>query len=811
MSENIFQQEIFKNLLSDFISQAQTTNQETKKYKQQQVAEFEISAGFGIGRPTRVPWIGFFAKGQTPQEGIYPVFLYYKKDDLLVLAYGVSQTNSPNVNWGRVVQEKTLVKGYLEDKGIQNNYKDASGIMYGASYVKSSFSNISKNILNTPSIIDNICADLVVLLDEYREALKNIYQHVLQHDLKVQRNDSADTVAEDEAENLSADFDMAQDWWPELTDYAPGFDKKQWVNMLEDKNIFNKDSLVIMKCILDCGGVASCAQLKEKYGRTANYYNTGSSRLAKRIFQATNCPVSQRNNGKSRWWPILYQGKFTETNKGDRFLWRLRPELMAALQDCDLSMIPLYEAELPRTLQGPMDSAFESALAQGKKIVKVAPGRDALHWQECLNNGYICLGWDAVGDLRQYPNKEIFQKAFHDTGRYDYFPQSQRKSNEVWLFKELQPGDIIVANKGMSKVLALGVVTEEYNFDDNRQDHKHIVRVQWNTTYEKEIPAQRIWGTTTVREVEPELFLAILGKQEFPPTSLTTPQCPAYIEHDFLDEVFLDAAQYAVLKSLVLYKKNVVLQGAPGVGKTFAAQRLAWSIMGEKDQSRCMVVQFHQSYAYEDFIMGYRPTENGGFSLKYGPFYAFCEKAREDGRPHFFIIDEINRGNLSKIFGELLMLIEHDKRNHIAQLLYAKEAFSVPENVYIIGMMNTADRSLALIDYALRRRFAFYELHPAFGCPTFMEKQKNILNGTCSALLGQIAALNQEITNDPGLGRGFRIGHSYFCFDAPQELITTKLTAVVEYEIIPLLEEYWFDAPEKTNEWAERLRQVLRD
>ena len=179
-----------------------------------------------------------------------------------------------------------------------------------------------------------------------------------------------------------------------------------------------------------------------------------------------------------------------------------------------------------------------------------------------------------------------------------------------------------------------------------------------------------------------------------------------YTADDFLHDVFMDEDRYNILKALLLTKKNVILQGAPGVGKTFAAKRLAYSIMGEKDTNRVKMVQFHQSYSYEDFIMGFRPTETG-FELKKGVFYEFCRKASEDDRPYFFIIDEINRGNLSKIFGELFMLIESDKRGVELQLLYADEQFSIPSNVYIIGMMNTADRSLAMLDYALRRRFAF--------------------------------------------------------------------------------------------------------
>lgn len=202
---------------------------------------------------------------------------------------------------------------------------------------------------------------------------------------------------------------------------------------------------------------------------------------------------------------------------------------------------------------------------------------------------------------------------------------------------------------------------------------------------------------------------------------------PIYTSEDFLSEVYMSRGNYDILSNLLINKKNIIMQGAPGVGKTFAAKRLAYSMMGVKDPSRVMMVQFHQGYSYEDFIMGFRPASTG-FELKKGPFYSFCKKAELDlENDYYFIIDEINRGNLSKIFGELFMLIENDKRGVSLQLLYSDEKFSVPENVYIIGMMNTADRSLAMLDYALRRRFAFFEFSPAFETDGFRQyrQEKN--------------------------------------------------------------------------------------
>ena len=295
------------------------------------------------------------------------------------------------------------------------------------------------------------------------------------------------------------------------------------------------------------------------------------------------------------------------------------------------------------------------------------------------------------------------------------------------------------------------------------------------------------------------------GEEELEETRI---QYPFYTEDDFLEEVYMSQTDYDVLTNLLRNKKNVILQGAPGVGKTFAAKRLAYSLMGIKDPNRVMMVQFHQNYSYEDFIMGFRPSASG-FELKKGPFYNFCKKAGEDKEnDYFFIIDEINRGNLSKIFGELFMLIENDKRGVPLQLLYSDEKFDVPENVYIIGMMNTADRSLAILDYALRRRFAFFELSPAFSTEGFTKYRVEKENPKFDRLIDSIENLNRVIENDDSLGRGFRIGHSYFCTKSVVD--DMWLNSVITYEILPLLSEYWFDEPSKVKNWEHTLRSSIQ-
>ena len=283
-----------------------------------------------------------------------------------------------------------------------------------------------------------------------------------------------------------------------------------------------------------------------------------------------------------------------------------------------------------------------------------------------------------------------------------------------------------------------------------------------------------------------------------------------YTKKDFLSEVFMSEEDYDSLYAILRKKKNVVLQGAPGVGKTYIAKRLAYSMIGKEDAERVMLVQFHQSYSYEDFIMGFRPDDEG-FKLRTGAFYNFCKKAESDiDNDYFFIIDEINRGNLSRIFGELFMLIEDDKRGTSLQLLYSDEQFAVPENLYIIGMMNTADRSLAMLDYALRRRFAFFNIKPGFETNGFKKYLKGLKNKKLDNLIYCIENLNNDISTDESLGDGFCIGHSYFCNLEAEEINDRELSGIVEYEIIPLLKEYWFDEPSKFNNWSSNLRRAMK-
>lgn len=422
-------------------------------------------------------------------------------------------------------------------------------------------------------------------------------------------------------------LEKINEWWPALEEYNPDISTKKWLELLKDKEIFNDNSIKVLKALSTYPEGASCKELAEKFGKEPQFYNNVSWNLGLRVHNATNCPLFTGKNEEEKYWPVIYLCKKQDRDKNGSYVFKFRKEL------------------------------------------------------------------------------EIALKVF---------------------------------------------------FEDKTK---------------------------------------------------------GYSKQNFLSEVFMVEEAYKKLVALLKRKKNIILQGAPGVGKTYAAKRLAYSLIGAKDDSKIEMVQFHQNYSYEDFVMGYRPSENG-FNLQKGVFYEFCQKARNDlENDYYFIIDEINRGNLSSIFGELLMLIESDYRDEPVTLVYKKEEkFSVPHNVYIIGMMNTADRSIAMIDYALRRRFSFFTMQPGFETEGFKQMQKEAHSEIFNELIKRLIELNKDIAEDTSLGEGFCIGHSYFVYDKDKPQtggVYAWLKNVIEYDICPMIDEYWFDDKDKANGWKKTLLGVF--
>ncbi len=431
-------------------------------------------------------------------------------------------------------------------------------------------------------------------------------------------------------------------------------------------------------------------------------------------------------------------------------------------------------------------------------------------WDTFYDEGIMGMNFEALGDLSQYESKEAMKDRLREA--IDPSRSYRNIAHASWQFaNEIKVNDVVFVKKGQYLV-GRGIVQSDYYHDENHPTFDSLRKVEWthNGLFK---PTER-FTTKYLTDLTPYTeFVRMLNSLfdiEEEEVGEDINELPTYEKEDFLAEVYMDESEYWTLVNLLKTKKNVILQGAPGVGKTYAAKRLAYSIMGVKDPNRVAMVQFHQSYSYEDFIMGFRPSEKN-FELKKGAFYNFCKKAEIDNeKDYFFIIDEINRGNMSKIFGELFMLIENDKRGQTLQLLYSNEMFSVPKNVYIIGMMNTADRSLALLDYALRRRFSFFELRPGFDSKGFMKLKASINDERFSRLIDCVKDLNESISMDDSLGTGFCIGHSYFCIKDYESKRDFVLSNIVEYDIIPMLKEYWFDEPQKVRNWSESLRNSIR-
>ena len=563
-----------------------------------------------------------------------------------------------------------------------------------------------------------------------------------------------------------------RDWYP--TDYDPGLTVADWVALLNDKEIFTEKSLAVMRRIKDYGGQATCKQLSVKYGETPWFYNGVSIGLAKRVAEKTGCPVPRRDVEDSYWWPVLYIGKRGGKEAAGNFIWKLRDELAQALDQVGLSQVPLY-------------------------VVPQEAEAEPRYWWLNANPKIWSFSGIAVGEAQAYT----------------LYNENGNKRRVFQNFLDAKAGDMVIGYESnpVKQVVALAKISvaqdgEKLYFEKTEDlvspiDYRTLKECPELAKMEYFVSPQGSLFQLTKGEFD---FIMDIIRDENPLPSVTVKD--TYTKDDFLEEVYLTEERYDQLVAVLQNKKNIILQGAPGVGKTFAAKRLAYSMMGEKDASRIEFVQFHQNYSYEDFMMGYKPVEDG-FELQYGIFYRFCRSAaNQPDKDYFFIIDEINRGNMSKIFGELLMLIEKDYRGFKTTLAYNGLPFAVPKNLYIIGMMNTADRSLAMIDYALRRRFSFLEMEPAFDSDGFLRYQKRLNNETFNALVEKVQELNRKIASDESLGKGFCIGHSYFC---GHETCTEEwLRCIVDFDILPMLSEYWFDDTAELQRWENILHGVFQ-
>ena len=628
------------------------------------------------------------------------------------------------------------------------------------------------NIHNFYALYNEICAELQKD-DELRNMLAAQVDSTCYSDLEMR------TLTIDVGFYISRyyskrnDEPAADEWWP--TDYSPAISTEEWIALINDTEVFIPSSLEIMKRMLDYGGKATCTQLSVKYGETKNFYNSGSVALARRVAERTGCPVMQRDTGDPRWWTILYVGKDAGKDEEGSYIWKLREELESALRQVDLSEVPLYAKSDDE-------------------------GTDGFHcWWLTAKPKIWSFSDTPVGEVMSY----------------SLYNENGNKRRIFQNFLDAKAGDMIIGYEAtpVLKIVAIARVTAEQ--DGEKLYFEKVEGLASPIDYQTLRECPELERMEFFQNPQGSLFKLTRGEYDFimdiirdeNPVQQEAANDP-YTSEDFLREVYMTSADYTKIQAVLRNKKNIILQGAPGVGKTYAAKRLAWSMMGEIDESRVEFVQFHQNYSYEDFVMGYKPVEDG-FELRNGIFYRFCQRAaNQPDKDFFFIIDEINRGNMSKIFGELLMLIERDYRGTKATLAYNGLPFSVPKNLYIIGMMNTADRSLAMIDYALRRRFSFFDMEPGFDSEGFRQYQASLNNETLNALVERVKDLNKEIAADKSLGKGFCIGHSYFC---GQDTCTDEwLDSIVNYDILPMLSEYWFDDTVKLQRWENILRGVLQ-
>jgi 5-methylcytosine-specific restriction protein B len=499
---------------------------------------------------------------------------------------------------------------------------------------------------------------------------------------------------------------------------------------------------------------------------------------------------------------ILYNGKVRRAQGA--YLTRCTPELYS-----------LIRTDLYGELGG--------ASTHDARYWAMALGEGGRLWDECQEKGIAAIGWDEyhLGDLTKYPDREAIQRVLIEKRNG---PGPTPSNDALCLFQfsqEIRQGDYIIVKAGRRRLLGVGIVTSDYFLDSARSEYEHCRAVKWLSSRTVELPEGLTLGTKTLTDVtNAQDLIAFVTEQYLVETHITSSPSYAVASYSIsqaMEELFMPQSQLEGILSALRRKKNVILQGPPGVGKTFAARHIAYALLGESDNSRVEMVQFHQSYAYEDFVQGWRPKPEGGFRLRDGVFVAFCNRARIDSsRPYVFIIDEINRGNLSKILGELMMLIESDKRGakFAIPLTYSEsdgERFSVPENIFILGLMNTADRSLALVDYALRRRFVFFSLVPALDSERFAAQLGAA--GASSVLVEKIrrcvGSINKQIAADSDLGDGFLVGHSFFCANAQSSSLDDSwYRGVIDNEIVPLIREYWFDKKPKEIEMIiEQLRE----
>lgn len=444
---------------------------------------------------------------------------------------------------------------------------------------------------------------------------------------------------------------------------------------------------------------------------------------------------------------------------------------------------------------------------QGVSSWVISPGANAKLWDEFTRESIISIGWDPLGDLSQYASKEEIVENLKDFQGEDEDTNPTNQALACFEFcHQIKKGDYVYAKQGTKKILGVGEVVSDYIFDESKPTHRNIRKVKWLKIQDYELDHKIAQKTLTDFTKYPTT-IKNLEDFYFGGTNNIESSDDMFDVDTLLKDTFFDKQKFKELATVFTEKKNIIIQGAPGVGKTFIGNKLAQHIA--QNNNNILNLVLHENYSYEEFIMGIRPDSDGKFVLSNGAFYNFVKKAINSPQDKFVVVlDEVNRANITKIFGELMVLVEHDKRgpDHAVKLMYnTDEDFYLPENILIIGLMNTADRSLKVIDYALRRRFHFYTFEPQFDSDDFKSflRSRNVQSNIIEKIVTNLTKINQKISDDSfDLGPGYCIGHSFFC---PKQDTNTNFDNnwyinIINSQILPLIDEYYFDKPDTAAE-----------
>jgi hypothetical protein len=451
-----------------------------------------------------------------------------------------------------------------------------------------------------------------------------------------------------------------------------------------------------------------------------------------------------------------------------------------------------------------------------RKIWAIATGQDGDQWDDFIKNSHVSIGWHEMGNLDQYSTQKDIQEKLEDLKKGEQKPTNDAKC--LFQFsKEIQIGDVVVAKSGRKQIKGAGIITSDYIYDDSKGDQPNIRIVKWMRTDATEFPDT---GTAIKALTEisgyPDFKLFV---EDYLNMHSIEPLSEEYgVKEIIEDGCFLSINELNKIIENLENKKNIIFQGPPGTGKTWLAKRIGYALIGSKNHDQLKAVQFHPNLSYEDFVRGWRPSADGKLSLIDGPFMEAITIAQNSTDPYVIIIEEINRGNPAQIFGEMLTLLEADKRivEEGLELTYKRsisERVFIPSNLYVIGTMNVADRSLALVDLALRRRFAFINLSPNINnaWKTWMISKHYFSEELVNKIQEKLQTLNDQISKDKSLGPQYQIGQSYVT-PALASNIDDKVgwfKQVIETEIYPLLSEYWFDNPDLAIKLKEELLSNL--